>query len=125
MSLFANLVVSDGTDDRTFVYRGPESDAKRGVRKGVYIEPAADPSIQSQLVVKHDETSAKFVRHLLQTSAKGAIDTDGTLAAATVNITINHHPNHDQAFINELANIAKNLIGQAGVVANLRMGMLS
>lgn len=125
MSLFTTLTVNDGSEDTTYAYRGPEIDAKRGVRKGVYINPSASPSIASQAIVKHDETSNKFHRHLVQLSEKDPIDTEGTLAAATVNITINHHPNADQGFLDSLYARALALAGQTGVAANLRKGMLS
>lgn len=125
MSLFTNpQVVSDGTADRTFTYRSQLNDKKSSIIAGEWVEPAASLSTQSRLIIKHDESAKTQRRRLLQHVEYLPI-ADGTLKAATVNITITHHPEHSEASLTKLALIPINLLKIAGTVSSFLRGFIA
>ena len=125
MSLFTNpQVVSDGTVDRTFNFRSQINDKKSSIIASEWVEPAASLATQSRLVIKHDESAKSQRRRLLQHVEYLPI-ADGTLKAATVNITITHHPEHAEASLVKLAMIPINLFKIAGSVASFLRGYIA
>lgn len=90
MGLFTSLVFNNGTA-HTFVERGQIPNAKAIVRE--YIEPAANSSAQSKLIIKHDIANAKVKRSLMQRKVMVA-GSDGVLYPVTINWTATFNSLH-------------------------------
>lgn len=111
MSLFSTLVFSDGTDNHTFEARSPYQEGNSLC--GDFVEPAADSSAGSKLVIKQDESKSTVRRRLLQRRIL-VVNVDGDMEPITVNFTINHSPKHSTASIVKEGMIAANAIATTG-----------
>lgn len=122
MPLFTDpILLNDGNADRSFSFRAQLNEGKTVV--GEWVEPAAELSQQSGLIVKHDTSKSTTARRLLQRTAYLHI-ADGTFKKCTVNITVQHHPEHTLADITKQVNIIKDAVSEATFVNNFLKGLI-
>jgi len=132
MALFTNPVVlsDDGgsTTDRSFsfLYQDP-SDPKS--ISGIWLEDAADPTAESQLVVKHDQRTLGngFRRDLLSRRVKlhPAADTEtDDLQPVTINLTVTADTRFSTAELQSELNILIDALEESGFVAGFRGGKI-
>lgn len=120
MGLFTSPVtLSDGTNNHIFTYRSQITEKNSVV--GDYIELAADPSAESQLVVKHDMSKAVY-RHLLQRRVH--INVNSAPYLVTVNFTITANKLVPTADLVKQAAILIDALAEANAVQYLRAGLV-
>lgn len=121
--LFATnpVTVSDGTDNHIFTFRAQLNDSKSVV--GEWVEPAADPSAESKIIVKHDTSSSTVRRRLIQRRVMATTATRG-LRPITINTTVIYDVEHSAADITAAFTLSGNVNVASGVKANLIAGMI-
>lgn len=121
--LFATnpVTVNDGDADHIFTFRAQLNDQRSTV--GEWVEPAADASLDSKIVVKHDENSATVRRRLVQRKVN-APTVDRGLRPITVNITVANDAQHSNADIIAAITLAVAAVNATNVKANLLAGMI-
>lgn len=121
MPLFADpKTLNDGTVDHVFTFRSQLPDAKSIV--GEWVEPAAELSENSKIVVKHD-AKGTVKRRLLQRTVSREI-LDGSLEPITINVTIAHHNEHTSEQIQPEVTIVTNAATDASFVNNFLQGLI-
>lgn len=122
MPLFTDPVsLTDGTNAHSFTFRA-QIPHKTSII-GEWIEPASDIASASQIIVKHDTTSATVKRRLLQRIVNLPIN-DGSVKPITVNFTITHHPEHDLVDVQKQVNIAVDALTEVSFVNNFLQGLI-
>jgi hypothetical protein len=102
-------------------FRAQVQDPKNVV--GEWVEPAADTSLESKIVVKHDQNSATVRRRLISRRVNAATITRG-LRPITVNFTVVYDVEHTAADILAAMAFIDATSAASGVKANLLAGMI-
>jgi len=132
MALFTNPVVlsDDGgsTTDRSFSFLYQDTADPKSVT-GIWLEDAAEPTAESQLVVKHDQRTLAngFRRDLLSRRSKlhPAADTEtDDLQPVTINTTITADKRFSTAELQAELNIHVDALGESGFLAGFRGGKI-
>jgi len=132
MALFTNPVVlsDDGgsTTDRSFSFLYQDTADPKSVT-GIWLEDAAEPTAESQLVVKHDQRTLTngFRRDLLSRRVKlhPAADTEtDDLQPVTINTTITADKRFSTAELQAELNIHVDALGESGFLAGFRGGKI-
>lgn len=114
------VTVNNGTD-HILVSRGQINDSK--VMGGIWIEPAAAPSKESTVVVKHDEKSVSVRRRLLQRKAMYATTTRG-MRPITCNFTTAYDVEHSLADVKLEILFTLAVLNATAVIDNYLLGMM-
>lgn len=94
MALFIDaLVITDGTTPKTYNKTVAVMQGKSLVT--TWKEDAADNSINSKVVSKYDASSPTRMRSVAQLSKNLVINDGVTLEPYIINISVNHHVEHD------------------------------
>lgn len=118
--LFTNPVTLNNGVDHIFSYQAQLPDKKAVVSR--WIEPAAPLADQSELIVKHDASSATVRRRLLQRKVNRATTTRG-LRPITVNLTVAYDVEHTSAQVDAEILMIKDALAEAGFVVNFLNGL--
>lgn len=121
--LFATnpVTINDGTADHIMSFRAQLNDSKSVV--GEWVEPAADTSEESKIVIKHDSSSATVRRRLIQRRVMKTTTTRG-LRPITVNTTVVYDVEHAASDVTDALLFADGVSIATGVKANLLSGMI-
>lgn len=122
MPLFTDPVaLTDGTSNHSFTFRSQVPHKSSII--GEWIEPSAEISAESRIIVKHDTTSPTVKRRLLQRIVNLPI-LDGTLRPVTVNFTVTHHPEHALADVQKQVNIEIDALTEVSFLTNFLQGLI-
>jgi len=115
------VTINDGTTDHVFTFRAQLNDKRYTV--GEWVEPAADTSLESKLVTKHDTNSATVRRRLLQRKVM-ATTADRGLRPITINYTVTYDVQHAKSDLLDAIGLHNGALNATDVKDNLLAGMI-
>lgn len=122
MGLLTNpVVLTDGTANRTFIFRSQINDSKSVV--GEWIEPAADLDAESKLTIKHAVTGN--IHRDLISGRENVLMPDGvTLSPITTNFNVVFTKGVTEAQMAKRINILIDAISETDFVKNFMNGLI-
>lgn len=126
MSLFTSPVtLADGVPtDHIFAQRNQINGLKTKQFGSEWIESAAASSIDSKLMIKHDESAASVRRRLLQYRFNALILDGVTYKPITTNFTVTYHPEHTDTQVSVGIDVVQAALAIAGFNAAFLEGQL-
>jgi len=121
MPLFTNPVTLNNGADHIFAFKSQIPDNRAIV--GLWVEPAAPLADASQIIIKHDETSATVRRRLLQRKVLRTTTSRG-LRPITVNLTVAYDVEHTLANIEAEILLVKDALVEANFYSNFLNGYI-